>query len=276
MAISDHLIKTTVRIESKAASGAVAHGTGFLFFFAEAEGLFVPAIITNRHVVEHYTTTVFHLQTGDDDRVEQIQINGSDEAWIFHPAGLDLAMLPISTVIQGLYDAGKKANVTPFRYSDVADSAYCEGLTVIEDIVMIGYPTGLWDAVHNRPISRRGITATSVNVDFNGHKLFVIDCACWPGSSGSPVIHYQRGVVIEQNSAHLGEHFKLLGILSSGPVFKANGEITEMSAPATLGSVARTDLMINLGYCIPARELKAFEDLAWAKRKSGELPIAGD
>lgn len=34
---------------------------------------------------------------------------------------------------------------------------------------------------------RRGITATNINFDYNGKKEFVIDAACFPGSSGFPV-----------------------------------------------------------------------------------------
>jgi len=57
---------------------------------------------------------------------------------------------------------------------------------------MIGYPNGLWDHVNNLPLIRRGITASHPGVDYqiegqNGPGVTVIDMACFPDSSGSPV-----------------------------------------------------------------------------------------
>ena len=45
-----------------------------------------------------------------------------------------------------------------------------ESLDAIEEIVMIGYPNGLWDSVNNMPIARRGITATPVYLNYEGKK----------------------------------------------------------------------------------------------------------
>jgi len=52
---------------------------------------------------------------------------------------------------------------------------------------MVGYPIGLWDEKNNYPIFRKGITATHPANDYNGKSEFMIDAACFPGSSGSPV-----------------------------------------------------------------------------------------
>ena len=59
---------------------------------------------------------------------------------------------------------------------------------MVEDVLMIGYPNGLWDTTHNMPIIRRGTIATDIKLDYNEKKEFVIDAACFPGSSGSPVL----------------------------------------------------------------------------------------
>jgi len=54
-------------------------------------------------------------------------------------------------------------------------------LSAIEDIIMIGYPDGIWDSINNQPIIRRGITATQPKNNFNGKQEFLIDAACFPG-----------------------------------------------------------------------------------------------
>ena len=63
----------------------------------------------------------------------------------------------------------------------------------MEEIVTVGFPDGLWDAVNNKPIFRRGVTATHPKLDYNGKKELLIDAAAVPGTSGSPV------VIIEEN-----------------------------------------------------------------------------
>jgi hypothetical protein len=74
-----------------------------------------------------------------------------------------------------------------------------EGLAALEDIVMVGYPIGLWDKVNNMPIIRRGITATHPKLPYNGREEFMIDAACFPGSSGSPVVLYNETGYIDRN-----------------------------------------------------------------------------
>lgn len=74
-------------------------------------------------------------------------------------------------------------------------------ITVGEEVVTIGYPLGLRQGTTNFPLLRQGIIATSIgypildkvrNPDgsFRDRNLraFLIDGACIPGSSGSPVV----------------------------------------------------------------------------------------
>jgi hypothetical protein len=48
---------------------------------------------------------------------------------------------------------------------------------------MVGYPNGLWDTANNFPLIRRGVTATHIKNNYNGKSEFVIDIACYGGSS---------------------------------------------------------------------------------------------
>ena len=50
-------------------------------------------------------------------------------------------------------------------------------LSAIEEIIMIGYPVGIWDSANNMPIVRKGITATRPDIDYEGRKEFMIDAA---------------------------------------------------------------------------------------------------
>lgn len=50
-----------------------------------------------------------------------------------------------------------------------------------------------WDAYNNMPITRRGITATPLHVDFENAPRFLIDAAIYGGSSGTPVFVFNQG-----------------------------------------------------------------------------------
>ena len=117
-------------------------------------------------------------------------------------------------------------------------------LDAMEDVIMVGYPVGLWDSVNNRPIFRRGITATDPKVDFEGKKEFLIDCACIWGSSGSPVIRNEH--TIDSNS------IQLIGIQYAMPTHKISGRLEVVDTDSNKIVIPTSDIPINIGYIIKA------------------------
>ena len=82
------------------------------------------------------------------------------------------------------------------------------------------------DEKHNLPITRKGITGTPFFVDHNGQPEFIVDCACFPGSSGSPVlIVNESSYALHKQPLQVGNRMILLGILYAGPLYNAQGEI---------------------------------------------------
>ena len=130
----------------------------------------------------------------------------------------------------------------------------------MEDIVMIGYPNGIWDALNNKPIFRKGITAAHPNRDYLGNKEFLIDAACFPGSSGSPVFIYNEFGYFDGMQFNLGKRrVLLLGILYAGPQHYIKGEIQvedRAFTPVSISSIPN-----NLGVVIKAENLSYFEEL---------------
>jgi hypothetical protein len=125
---------------------------------------------------------------------------------------------------------------------------------------MVGYPNGLWDAKNNFPLLRRGITAShpAIDYDVNGVATTVVDMACFPGSSGSPIFIYDNGSFIDKKgNVHLGSSRAImLGVLYSGPTIQADGSIVIKDIPTVNTPVPQLNLMMNLGYAIKASELK--------------------
>src|SRR5687767_4257067 len=102
----------------------------------------------------------------------------------------------------------------------------------LESITMVGYPNGLWDQANNLPIFRRGVLATDYKRDWNGRKEFLIDAACFPGSSGSPVMLFDVGSYHNRQGMHVGgSRIKLLGVLYAGPQHTVKGEVKIVHVP---------------------------------------------
>jgi len=104
-----------------------------------------------------------------------------------HPEpDIDLCILPIAPILIAAKEQGDDPFFVPADDSLIPTPADLNDLTAMEDIVMIGYPNGICDSVNNQPVFRKGITATHPAKDFKGKPEFMIDAACFPGSSGSP------------------------------------------------------------------------------------------
>lgn len=131
-------------------------------------------------------------------------------------------------------------------------------LSAVEEVLMVGYPTGVWDAKNNFPIIRRGITASHPAVNFEGKNCFLIDAACFPGSSGSPVLIFNDGGYSSPGGIFtVGSRILLLGTLSSGFYMTAAGEIVVEEIPVSQKPITITRLMIHLGHVIKSGELIA-------------------
>jgi hypothetical protein len=145
-------------------------------------------------------------------------------------------------------------------------------LDAVEPVVMIGYPNGLWDHVNNLPLMRRGVTASHPGIDFKiegskGAPVTVVDMACFPGSSGSPVFAYSSGVyATKDGSTSVGTRAVFLGVLASGPIMQADGKIVVRDIPTVATPIPQMRLMLNLGYVIKAREIVVLGKHLYAQR----------
>ena len=260
LSVATKLLHSTVRIECKDAQGAISSGTGFNFSF-EFDDFLVPAIITNRHVFQGAIQSDFHYTMADAQgrstgRHERFSIYDFGKAWIDHPdPDVDLALLPTQPLFEQLEKVGRRPFYINLSQGIIASPEMLSTLDAIEEITMIGYPNGLWDDVNNLPIVRRGITATSAAREYRGKKQFLIDAACFPGSSGSPVFIYNSGSF---SGLHLGTRLTLIGVLFAGHIHTAVGEIKVVPIPTATLPVPVSQIPNNLGICIHASRILDF------------------
>jgi len=87
--------------------------------------------------------------------------------------------------------------------------------------------------------------------------------ACFPGSSGSPVILLNEGSFLDHIRGGMvlgGSRLLLLGILYAGPQFTAEGDIVTIDIPTRAERAARIPVPMNLGMVIRSDRLLDFEE----------------
>lgn len=208
---ADDLLFMTVRLSS---TNEV--GTGF--FFQTKKGTVI--IVSNKHFVMdeklpapstpiiQTIEMVLHL---DNDTNVTFK---DDVEWYIHPTE-DLAFFQFKSIEQLVNTKTAPAKVIYKEIQDamIPSSTDLKSLTALEEVVMVGYPNGLYDEKNNLPLLRYGRTASHPNVDFNGEKRGLIDVLCIPGSSGSPVFLFNElHVSVNDETANFGPRSLFLGV----------------------------------------------------------------
>jgi hypothetical protein len=213
---------STVRIACELSDGSVSTGSGFFYFFAKEPTKNIPCIVTNKHVVDGAVFGQFSLTLRNAEggpivgQHTTIRLDQFQSRWVPHPdPNVDLCAMPIAPLLNESIKTGQHFFFVPLDEDLLPTNEDLEGLAALEEILMIGYPNGIWDSTNNMPIFRRGITATHPNIDYEDRKEFLIDAACFPGSSGSPVFLYSEGTRHDRkgNMRMEGVRVKLLGLL---------------------------------------------------------------
>jgi hypothetical protein len=238
--ISEQLQFTTIRLEV-----GNSRGTGFIFDYNGDNNN--PIIVTNKHVIEQMSNdrrVNFYLHTIENGNINSQSIRIEYQTvWIAHPIQ-DLCYTFLNPILKAIHND----NVHPYFMSIssklIPTVQDLEDLSVTEEVVMIGYPNGLWDENNNLPIFRKGFTAFHPALNFknkeqsiNQDNIGVIDIACFPGSSGSPIFLIKESV----------QKIFFMGVLYKGPL------IYQQSINRDV-----TPTMMNLGYYIKASEILTF------------------
>ncbi len=275
----EQLSYATVRIECTLADGTTSRGTGFFFRCADdaKTGQHIPVIVTNKHVVQGATKGKFLVHTADssgqviEGQSQTIELDAFEARWIPHPdTNVDLCVLPIAPLIREAEGKNIRLFFIAIPATLVGSDKDLEELAQFERIMMVGYPIGIWDSVNNMPVFRAGVTATHPKMNYDGRREFMIDAACFPGSSGSPVLLFDNGNYVDKrgNTIMGQSRIKLLGVLYAGPMHTATGEIKAVTIPTKEVSIALSRIPTNLGFVIKATRLLEFDRVLEAIQKS--------
>lgn len=255
----------TVHLVGLKAGKPYSTGTGFYYFFNDTftdengdlneDGTARIGIVTNKHVVEGIDEVIFHFNATREGQkkyeTDKLRMSLNTQTIIPHPeANIDLCVILTDSLFQTMRLKKQKIHLYPVRKNIRRDENKYKEMETIQNLIMIGYPRGIWDSVNNLPIIRSGINATPLYEDYQGTPCFAVDIASYPGSSGSPVFIYDKGFYLENNQIIPGNRLIFIGVISSGHVnnIVSTEELTIQE-------------MLHVGIAIKASQLDVFEDL---------------
>lgn len=266
----ESLSHSVTRLVCKNTDGNTSTGTAFFFGIHPEEDTYIPIIVTNKHVVSRSVSTTFYFSKKDDNGNailgdhQKVEFKGNGK-WVNHPnPNIDLCAATIGDIINEFeINNGTKIKWSTIMSSLIPSHDQLQKLSPVQDVLMVGYPIGLWDEFNNRPIFRKGITATHPAYAYNGKKEFLIDIAAFPGSSGSPIFLYREGLNVVNSGgkriAGRDDLFYFVGVLYAGPMYNASGEIIVKTVPTELSSKVLAQIPSNLGIVIASETLGEFE-----------------
>jgi hypothetical protein len=204
-------------------SGPSKLGSATGFFFENDGKLY---LVTNRHVVrqddpargEHIfpdkLTLLLHTNPQDHTQNTNFDVplyRDKKSLWREKP-GIDLAAieLPVTDMHRFKFISMDQKFLPP---DDVL-------LGAGDEVLIVGYPFGFSDTLHNYPVVRTGMVASAYPLPFGGQSFFLVDARLHPGTSGSPVLTAPTGMLKTETATRIADfHLYFLGVNSGEEVF---------------------------------------------------------
>jgi hypothetical protein len=270
--VIEQLLFSTVRIEVDKATSTEA-GTSFIFSYEHDSKQYL-FLVTTKHIVNgaKIGRFFFTLSDGQNPRIGErldIQVQDFQNAWVGHPnPSIDIAAMPLVPVLARIQQQGKQPFFRSIPHTLVPSDEQLADLDALEEVVFVGYPSGMFDAKNLMPILRRGTTATPPQLDYEGKKVFLVDASVFPGSSGSPVLICNQGAYSTRQGIVIGTRVLFLGVIAQVVIREEEGRIIIVAAPSSLTPIVRTQQMIDLG--IVYKSSTVIETILEALRQRGE------
>lgn len=276
--LAEQMLFSVAKITALKGGTAIGFGTAFFWAVPPDGDHNMLLLVTNKHVIEG--ADEIHVKAHLSRSAEEVGPTGEfancnvilEEAGVFpHPdPEIDLVGINFSSMMRHSLETGRPIYAVGLTSDLLPTVEQWHLFDAVEEVLMVGCPRGIFDQHNNSPISRRGISATPLANLYEGREEFLVDMACFPGSSGSPVFMVNRDGFLDRatNTYQMGQgRFFFLGILYAGPTITNEGLIILNQQPT-----AQITTMMHLGQCLRANKMLEIEAFAAAALKVAAEP----
>jgi len=272
------LVRSTVRVlAGRAGQLPTSVGTGFFYKVIHATaGIGKILIVTNKHVVRDAEVIHFALSSalsvsdlnehrqpiGRQDHQVTWGLNGN---LYFHPdAETDLCAIDVTIPVGNVIQSGRQHRAMFLDSSWLPNQEDRASLRDIEQVLVIGYPQGLWDQHNNMPIARTGTTATHPLAHYQGKRNFLVDVAAFQGSSGSPVFSFESPMFRTRTGAFSpGTKVQFIGIVWGVVESNTAGELKVVEVPSSSKMVPTMTTSLNLAIALHGEAIQDLDNLVF-------------
>lgn len=274
------LVRSTVKLMTGMnAAPPTSTGTGFFYKVTHpASRLAKILIITNKHVVKGADVVHFVLSSAEmvNDLNEQQQPTNRVDHRITlslnnnlypHPdPDIDLCGIDITVPTSQILNSGQQLRSMFLDSTWLPSTEDKISFRDVEQVLVIGYPRGLWDEHNNMPIARLGTTATHPMSHYQGKKNFLVDVAAFLGSSGSPVFTYEAPMFRQPNGAYTpGTKVNFIGVVWGVIEATTSGELRIINVPSALKPVLVINTSLHLAAALHADAILEIDNMILPK-----------
>jgi hypothetical protein len=276
MPVEHALVRSTVRLLA-GPNGSQPTSTGTGFFYQVTHPSTNAAkilIITNKHVIAGAEVIHFVLSSAPSvaDLNEHHQPAGRHDQPIVWPlAGntfmhpdpdIDLCGVDVTVPAGLVFQQGRQLRSMFLNWNWLPSAQDKRSLRDIEQVLVVGYPRGLWDESNNMPIARLGATATHPMALYQGKKNFLVDVPAFSGSSGSPVFTYEAPMFRQPDGSFSpGTKVQFIGIVWGVIEPATTGELHIIEVPSALKTVPVVRMSLNLAIAVHGEEIRKLDEL---------------
>ena len=276
MPVEHALVRSTVRLMA-GANGKPPTSTGTGFFYKvihPTAGIGKVLIVTNKHVVRGAEVIHFVLSSAlsaADLNDHHQPIGRKDEPVVWPLAGnlylhpdpdTDLCAIDVTIPTGLVIGAGRQLRSMFLDSSWLPQAQDKNGMRDVEQVLVVGYPRGIWDEHNNMPVSRIGTTATHPMAHYQGKRNFLVDVAAFPGSSGSPVFSYEAPMFRQADGSYSpGTKVQFIGVVWAVIEWNVQGTLRVVEIPSATSQVPVISTSLNLAVALHAEAIRDLDEL---------------